>query len=103
MSLSSDDPHFVQRESWAAFLNPFVWALGHCMWKWAVLTLIPGVNAYVWIRLWLGGRTLSWQSSDWSIESFKQRERRLLWLNGVLFVLIVGLQVLMLSLSSLSV
>jgi hypothetical protein len=81
------DAEFKAVTSWSifSFVNPLVWALGNKMWLWALGTFVPFWNIYVWLRLSIDGKALVWERSEWTVESFKKRQKIIGWVIVVLF------------------
>jgi len=94
-NLSDEQINYIASWSWAAFINPFVWALGNKMWYAAIGCLIPIYNIFVWLRLAMEGRQLAWEKVGWSgFESFKKHQKTMFWIALVVLVLILGSYVL---------
>jgi hypothetical protein len=80
-NLNGEQAVFVSRVSWGAFFNPLVWGLGNKVYLWAVLSLIPFFNIYVWIKLTLYGRQMAWERGRWKdFEQFKKRQKIMAWI-----------------------
>ncbi len=89
--LASEQIDYISRWSWGAFLNPLVWALGNRMWYAAIGCLLPIYNIFVWLRVAMEGRALSWENSDWnSFRTFQKRQKIVFWIAlGIILLLIV--------------
>jgi len=87
--LSEEDFRYVTGWSWGAFFGSVVWALGNKLWLWALGTLVPFWNVFVWIKLSVDGRQMAWESSTESIVAFRKRQKVVAWVVAVLIVLAI--------------
>ena len=87
--LSDEDFKFVTGWSWGAFFGSVVWALGNKLWLWALGTLVPFWNVYVWIKLSTDGRQLAWERLGETPVAFKKRQGFVAWVVVVFLVLAI--------------
>lgn len=74
--LTDEQINYISGWSWSAFFGSFVFAIGNRLYGWALLSLIPIVSLYVWIKLSISGRRLSWEKGGWgSFEIFRKRQK----------------------------
>jgi len=94
-NLTDAEIAYVQGWSWPAFLSPTVWALASKMYLWAFLSLIPFVNLYVWIKLSVDGRAMTWEQKEWqNFTQFRARQKIVIWIILVIIVMGVLLEML---------
>lgn len=85
--LSDEHIRQVTKWSWGAFFSPTVWALGNRQWLWALGTIVPFWNLYVWIKLAADGRTIAWERANVTLDQFEKRQRIIGWVIVALIVL----------------
>lgn len=74
--LTPEQIQFASGWSWGAFFSTPIWALGNKLYLWTLLSLLPLVNIYAWIKLSIDGRKMSWEEGNWSdFDQFKQRQK----------------------------
>jgi hypothetical protein len=84
-SLSKKEQLYVQNISWAALVNPFVWAIANRQSIVLTLLLVPGVNLIVWLLLFINGRQIAWLAQvEADAQNFIRRERDVLVLSLIL-------------------
>jgi hypothetical protein len=75
-SLTPEQINFIHKWSWGAFFGGAIWPLGNKLFIWALLSLIPLVNIYVWIKLAIEGRRMAWEQSGWDdFDHFRYRQK----------------------------
>lgn len=76
---TSPDDRFLGSVSMAAYLNPFVWAIGQKMYRYAILSLIPYFGIYPWFRMTFHGRKNVWETHQYkTMAEMRKRELVLL-------------------------
>jgi hypothetical protein len=91
----------VDKWNWGAFFWTWIWALGHRLWRQAVIGFVVGAFVPLAPNLYFGlrGNRLAWESGGFSSpEELRARQRRWAW--GALFfysavVLVLGLLVVL--------
>lgn len=92
--LTPEQIQYISRWSWGAFLAGVIWPLGNRMWLWAVLTLVPVVNLYAWIKLSISGRQMAWEKGGWqNFEQFKKRQTIVAWVAVAVSIMIIIFEV----------
>lgn len=85
--LSYEEVSYISSWSWGAFFGGPVWALANFLWVWAAFSFVPVVNLYVWFKLALDGRQMSWKKGNWeSFHKFRQRQKLLGWAAPVIWL-----------------
>lgn len=75
-NLSDEQLKSVDRLSWGAFFGGFIWPLSTGLYLWALACFIPFVNIYVYFKLWIHGRRMSYLAlQPTSFEEFQERQR----------------------------
>ncbi|MEK7105721.1 MAG: hypothetical protein AAB865_03495 [Patescibacteria group bacterium] len=93
--LTDEQLHLVTGASLGAFLNPFVWAMGNHLYWWAAGMLVPFWNLYVWVRLVVEGRRMSFEKGWSNFEFFKKSQKTILQVIVILIVVQVVIPLIM--------
>jgi hypothetical protein len=89
-SLSKKEQLYVQNISWAALVNPFVWAIANRQSMALTLLFVPGVNVIIWFLLFVNGRQIAWLAQvEADAQKYIRREREVLILSLILTCFIV--------------
>lgn len=79
-NLTPEQLKYIRGGSLGAFFGGLIWPLGSKLWLWALLSLVPIVNIYVWLKLTFHGRRMAWEKGEWqSFDQFRQRQKVLGW------------------------
>lgn len=93
--LTPEQIYYIHSWSWGAFLGGTIWPLGNKLWLWTLLSLIPLVNLYSWIKLAMNGRQLSWEKGNWqNFDHFKKRQKLVAWVIGLAIPIGLVLQII---------
>lgn len=84
-------PAYLDQWSWASFFLWLVWPVLNKLYGWALLSLVPGLNVYIWLRLCFEGRQLAWKKSQKSLEEFIQFQQKIKKYAPFLFILVLFL------------
>ncbi|OGF32244.1 hypothetical protein A2533_05045 [Candidatus Falkowbacteria bacterium RIFOXYD2_FULL_35_9] len=91
--LKNNEIKYLTGWSWSAFVNPLVFALGNGLYWWALGSIIPFWNVYVWLTLALAGKQLAWKEGFIKFEAFKIKQYKLLVVGLIVvsgIVLLIG-------------
>ncbi len=89
-NLTPEQLKYIRGGSLSAFFGGLIWPLGSKLWLYALLSLVPLVNIYVWLKLTFHGRRMSWEKGEWqSFDQFKQRQKLLVYIILAVFVLYI--------------
>ncbi len=91
---------FVTGPSFGAFLNPFVWAMGNHLYWWAMGMFIPFWGMYVWVRMIVDGRRLSYEKGWDTFTHFQQSQKTLLQVIGIMLLIQLVIPVIFFMLSA---
>jgi hypothetical protein len=92
----NDDVTRLRKWNWAAFLLAPLWTFAHKLERWALLTLIPGVNIIAMIYLGYSGNRLAFAKNQIkSIEEFLIVQR--LWHARLLGIIAISICIMVLA------
>jgi len=89
-TLTRNDQIYLNNLSWGAFFCPLIWALGNKLYIWAIASLVPFLNLYVWLKLFFDGRQIAWENNKQiDFSAFKTRQKTIVWLNILFYILAI--------------
>lgn len=87
-SLTPEQAAFVKRGSFGAFSLGIIYFLASGLMIDALLTLVPFVNLYIWIRGIISGRKMSWEKATWTDFTTYQKRQKLLDKIGIVVLIV---------------
>jgi putative Ca2+/H+ antiporter (TMEM165/GDT1 family) len=74
--LTPEQQKYVKGFSWAAFVNPFIWAVMNGQGAFAAFLFVPMFNFFIWLALAFKGRHIAWAGAkDRDFDKFESRQR----------------------------
>lgn len=89
--LTEEQIEYIESWSWGAFFGGLIWPVFSRVGLWWIIGwLVPFLNIYVWIKLSLHGKKISWQKWNWgSFEKFQKRQQLL----GTIIAIFIGVSI----------
>ena len=97
--LSHEQVEYIAKWSWSAFFMHWIWTLcNRGVRFWTLGFFAPLVQQYLWIKIAMHGRRMTWESGKWkSFKEFRKRQRILAWTAWALAVISIVLASILLS------
>ncbi len=92
--LTEQQIEYISSWSWAAFFGGFIFTLGSKLYLWSLGFFIPFFNLFLIFYLGKNGRRLSYRKGWQGFIAFKKRQNSLAWITGILWVFVIGSQLL---------
>lgn len=92
--LAPEQQKYIKGFSWAAFVNPFIWAVMNGQGAFAAFLFVPMFNFFIWLALAFKGRHIAWAGAkERDFDKFESRQRAALIaglvLTGFFFLLMI--------------
>lgn len=87
-NLTPEQTAFIGRGSFGAFSLGIFYFLACGLMMDALLSLIPFVNLYIWIRGIISGRKMSWEKASWTDFATYQKRQKLLDKIGIVVLIV---------------